>query len=753
MAAADSSSSNGALTQGIDDTAETRLASNPVVNDRLVFCAEVLIGHKCEVQLVDGLIIEGIFHTMKVDGKDTHVVLKYAKVIKDPASKAEDLQAIAKKPDVVKLIHSNDIAAIVAKDVRMAPEDLGAEQYDLGFETDAAISRGRGGLINRELVAWMPDPDDGSDATMFGLEDSHEPGWDQFAVNQRKFGYQTGWNEDYYTVKLDKTKCGIDEDTAARIAREIERGDTSNPHLAEERGQELDDSGLDEEDKYSGVIRPEDVPHFRQQQQQNGALAQQQQQQQINRPAAWSRAGSGISAVAGGYFHQQQPQQPMAPPGIGPLHGNAVAAAGPLGAPPGLPPPVSIPSAPVSIPARSGSGSSNAALVGSAPGLGSSPASMSGSAPRDIDPRREANKVRLSLTGASLNKNRSSPYGTPKGLKSPLLSPLISDPLKVAALNLEPGVTKVDDDTRKEFLKYKAQLQAQRDAAAAQSALSSALQTSSKLVSSPTAAAATAAGTPTAAAAASSTAQAVAAELAELAAAPAAAAAATTEAKPAAADIPPKPKPASKLNPNAKPFTFNINAKPFVPGGPSSTASSTAAAPAASASAGSNNSAVSAVSAGAGGHGAVLAANAAGVQQVQQQQTGSLPMVMPVVPVGLGVPPGLGLAPGQAQHMAGHAGSAGTVLAMGIPAGAAPASGGPPPGLAPLPGRLAPPPPPISPGVTGKYKGCGPAAGSAGRDSSWAQPFILWFPQQLTKAWHHVGLLAQQHGLYIKLLL
>jgi len=82
---------------------------------------------------------------MKVDGKDAHVVLKYAKVLKDPSITAEGLQAIAKKPEVVKVVHSDDIAAVVAKDVRMAPEDLGAEQYDFGFETDAAISRGRGG--------------------------------------------------------------------------------------------------------------------------------------------------------------------------------------------------------------------------------------------------------------------------------------------------------------------------------------------------------------------------------------------------------------------------------------------------------------------------------------------------------------------------------------------------------------------------------------------------------------------------------
>lgn len=51
----------------------------------------------------------------------------------------------------------------------------------------------------------MPDPDDSADASMFGLEDN-ESGWDQFAVNERKFGYQSGWNEEYYTVKLDKDK-------------------------------------------------------------------------------------------------------------------------------------------------------------------------------------------------------------------------------------------------------------------------------------------------------------------------------------------------------------------------------------------------------------------------------------------------------------------------------------------------------------------------------------------------------------------
>jgi hypothetical protein len=84
---------------------------------------------------------------MKVEGKDTHVVLKYAKVVREASRTADDLQGMAKKPELVKLLHSDDIAAVVAKDVRMTPEDLGSEAYDLAFETDAAISRGRGGCV------------------------------------------------------------------------------------------------------------------------------------------------------------------------------------------------------------------------------------------------------------------------------------------------------------------------------------------------------------------------------------------------------------------------------------------------------------------------------------------------------------------------------------------------------------------------------------------------------------------------------
>jgi hypothetical protein len=51
-----------------------------------------------------------------------------------------------------------------------------------------------------------------------------------------------------------------------------------------------------------------------------------------------------------------------------------------------------------------------------------------------VDPRKEHNKLRMQLTGGMVKgKDRSSPssYGTPKGLRSPLSSPLVGNSVQV----------------------------------------------------------------------------------------------------------------------------------------------------------------------------------------------------------------------------------------------------------------------------------------------------------------------------------
>lgn len=59
------------------------------------------------------------------------------------------------------------------------------------------------------------------------------------------------------------------------------------------------------------------------------------------------------------------------------------------------------------------------------------------SAPIDmvVDPRKEHNKIRMQMT-VPPKKDRSSPYGTPKGLKSPMASPLVKVRLPLVLLHL-----------------------------------------------------------------------------------------------------------------------------------------------------------------------------------------------------------------------------------------------------------------------------------------------------------------------------
>eukprot|EP00662_Eupelagonemidae_sp_cell21_P000141 gene141-47709_t len=72
----------------------------------------------------------------------------------------------------------------------------------------------------RDLVKW----DDADSAPMAGgdLAANADGKWDQFEANQ-KFGYQSTYNEDCYTTKLDKSKLSdAQQDHAARLASKIE---------------------------------------------------------------------------------------------------------------------------------------------------------------------------------------------------------------------------------------------------------------------------------------------------------------------------------------------------------------------------------------------------------------------------------------------------------------------------------------------------------------------------------------------------
>ncbi|EPY52204.1 ataxin-2 [Schizosaccharomyces cryophilus OY26] len=130
------------------------------------------------------------------------------------------------------------------------------------WKTDTAISSHRGSAEHREreLLPWRPDPQDAS-ASLMSLEESeNQTGggeWDQFAANEKLFGVQSHFDEEQYTSTINRSHPKYKEraQEADRIAKEIETSATDNIHIAEERGRKVDDSGLDEEDLYSGVQR------------------------------------------------------------------------------------------------------------------------------------------------------------------------------------------------------------------------------------------------------------------------------------------------------------------------------------------------------------------------------------------------------------------------------------------------------------------------------------------------------------------
>ncbi|CCH62500.1 hypothetical protein TBLA_0H02140 [Henningerozyma blattae CBS 6284] len=132
-----------------------------------------------------------------------------------------------------------------------------------GFKTDVDISKTGMPIKQRELQRWTPDNSDLSSNNLnnggegLTLEESSYT-WDQFAVNEKKFGVTSSFDEHFYTTKINKNDPNYATrlKEAERIAKEIEsQGTSGNIHLAEDRGIIIDDSGMDEEDLYSGVDR------------------------------------------------------------------------------------------------------------------------------------------------------------------------------------------------------------------------------------------------------------------------------------------------------------------------------------------------------------------------------------------------------------------------------------------------------------------------------------------------------------------
>lgn len=163
--------------------------------------------------------------------------------------------------------------------------------------------------------------------------------WDQFKANQELFNVNATFDENLYTTQLDKSQMdGRRIAEAERLAREIEGTVTTNIHLAEERGFQVE-TDFDEEDLYSGVLLTED------------GKQRHEGQQPLRRGGGNVAAPAGAASKAGA-------------PAKGDASTTAPAAAGP---PPALAPPKKMNYAAAAAKADAGKKAAAAAAAAAAP--------------------------------------------------------------------------------------------------------------------------------------------------------------------------------------------------------------------------------------------------------------------------------------------------------------------------------------------------------------------------------------------------
>ncbi|KAI0058177.1 hypothetical protein BV25DRAFT_1919547 [Artomyces pyxidatus] len=191
---------------------------------------------------------EGVIASTSGEGDTTGLTLRDVKELTSPGAPLKDTLFIA----------STNIDTWSS-----GPADAKAPNGD-SFKTDTDISQ-KTQRRERELQAWQGDAQGPTGAVhghtddiTFGAGASGHANWDQFAANEKLFGVKTGFDEELYTTKLDRSASDFKERErkAQALANEIMGGATSNPHIAEERVMNnVDDSGVNEEDKYGAVVR------------------------------------------------------------------------------------------------------------------------------------------------------------------------------------------------------------------------------------------------------------------------------------------------------------------------------------------------------------------------------------------------------------------------------------------------------------------------------------------------------------------
>lgn len=261
-----------------------------VISDNALYVAmAALLAKPVVLTTTDGSVYEGLFGgTDRPDrslNKPTlHILLRYAHVVVASTKSAASL--VSQDEQRGRTIRKLRVPVAAVSSLRATTPDFASiapvhtqrtadTQNVRSFATDTEISRGSTNSARplqrfenyTEAIPSETAPPSKSNVTLdeqtFGalaspVNSTGTQKWDQFQVNESKFGVTTTFDENEYTTKLERGSADFAqrEREAARIASEIESSSTDNIHQQEERNQTAPDDGRDEEDRYSGVQRP-----------------------------------------------------------------------------------------------------------------------------------------------------------------------------------------------------------------------------------------------------------------------------------------------------------------------------------------------------------------------------------------------------------------------------------------------------------------------------------------------------------------
>ena len=230
--------------------------SEKIINQRYYSLILNSLGEKIHIDLISGDSIEGLLYT--IDPINNEYL-----IINNPRRLSRTGVPLFLKESMLK-IYFKEISSI-NYEINNNTQEGKNNNKKSQFVLDSQISKKNSNKTKEEkLVKYeIKEEDKNNKYINQSLEDEENVDWDQFELNKKVYNVVSTYDENLYTTKLDKNKITEEEKIFAdKMYNEIMNSnkDEKNLHVLEDRGIiKQKDNDLDEEDKYSSVIKNNNI--------------------------------------------------------------------------------------------------------------------------------------------------------------------------------------------------------------------------------------------------------------------------------------------------------------------------------------------------------------------------------------------------------------------------------------------------------------------------------------------------------------